>query len=118
MVILIKKSSSLVLSVMLVLIVSCEKNTTETVSSQSLIYSEIIKQDLLGASATDIKSILGNPETIRKNDERDVWSYGPSIEDMANKADGDIVGLTIYFDDNGKVISVRPKNKTSVGINQ
>lgn len=101
-----------------VLMISCEKNNTNTVSSDPPIYSEIIKQDLLGISAESVINILGNPEVIRKNNACDVWSYGPSIDDMVNKSDGDIVGLTIYFDNDGKVASVQPKKKTNVKINE
>ena len=113
-----KKILWLLLSIIATLSLACGKKNTKNVSYETPIYSEIIKRDLLGVSAAEIKNILGNPETIIKDNERDIWSYGPSIEDMVSKEDGAIIGLTIYFDDKGKVISVSPKNKTSVEINQ
>ena len=100
--------------VMVILIACCGDKNNNIRKQKRFTYEEVYKKDLIGAESNEIKSLLGIPDSIREGQNRQIWSYGPSVDDMIDSENGEIVGLTIYFNEKGTVMSVRPKEKTNI----
>lgn len=81
-------------------------------SAMEMSYSEFLAAGMIGENSKKIKSILGEPDIIRKNENVESWHYGPDIEATINGSPGAIVGLTISFDSNDRVINVSPSSKS------
>lgn len=81
-------------------------------STMEMSYSEFVNADMARENSQKIKSILGEPDIIRKSGNVESWHYGPDIDATINGDPGAIIGLTISFDSEDRVINVSPSRKS------
>ena len=68
------------------------------------IYRKFVSGEFQNANADVIVSVLGNPNTRNMVRDNEIWSYGPSLDDLKNRKVGDLIGINIYMDKSGKVV--------------
>ena len=75
-------------------------------------YTDFVDGKFGGVTAEEVKSMLGEPNIVKQAKGSEVWHYGPNVKEMINGEDGAIIGITVYFDERGKVREISPTRKT------
>jgi hypothetical protein len=117
------KSNKLIITIFIILsLPNCNKKSDQISAGgaedraisdvKKMSYAEFAEADMIGASPQRIKSMLGEPNIINNSNNRVSWSYGPDIDVVISGEPGSIIGVTVSFDTNFKVINVSPSRKT------
>lgn len=94
------------------LLTCCSKTSDLTNREKWIIYSDLVSGKYAGSSTEEIRSILGEPDNINHIKRSEVWNYGPSLEEAVSLEGGEVAGVMIYFDEEGRVSKVRAVKKT------
>ena len=94
----------------LIYFTSCEKKIEEQYNDGAQIsFEQVVNGNYMGTKSSSMLELLGRPDQILNRKNGEVWTYGPYIEEMGNSKIGEIIGVTIYFDSDQEVESIRPK---------
>ncbi len=99
--------------ILLLLLVCCGRNINNIRTGDKMKYDDFIDGQFTGVSAEKIKSMLGAPNIVKEAKGSEVWHYSTGLKEIVESKDGAIIGLTVYFDEHGKVreITASRKNK-------
>lgn len=107
-----EKMANYLLLILTLLLVCCGKTNDPKKEEGRISYADIIDVKYRGVTAEKIKSMLGEPDIVNQAKGSEVWHYGPNLDAMFEGGDGAIVGVTVSFDEQGKVRAIIPTRKS------
>lgn len=67
-------------------------------------YVNMLSSEYIGCNTTEFIEIFNSPNSINSVGQNEVWSYGPSMQDLRRKKSGDLIGVSVMFSKEGKLI--------------
>jgi hypothetical protein len=94
----------------------CGGKITRKEAEGKMSYADFVDGDFRGVTAKKIEAMLGAPDIVNQAKGCEVWHYGPNPEQLIKGEAGAIIGVSVFFDEQGKVREITAGRKTTSGI--